>query len=70
MTEFHTDDKFGLLIGLLSITDPPAQAMHSSGKRLVNAKDGVQLEIELDAKPKARATWTTTYMSSPTPSST
>lgn len=55
-TEFYTDNKFGLLIGLRSITDPPAQAMYSSGKRLVNAKDGVQPEIELDPKLKARAT--------------
>ena len=52
MTEFYTEKKYGLLIGLRSITDPPVQAMYSSGKRLVNAKDGVQPEIELDPKLK------------------
>ena len=30
-------------------------------QRLVNARDGVQLEIERDAKLRARAMWTTTY---------
>ena len=36
MTKFYTDD----------MAD---QAMHDSGPRLVNTKDGVQLEIERNA---------------------
>ena len=43
LTKFYTDDKFGLLIDLRSMTD---QALHGSGTRLVNTKDGVQLELE------------------------
>ena len=39
MTKFYTT--FGLLIDLRSTAD---QAMHGSGTRLVNTKDGVQLE--------------------------
>ncbi|MCV6575333.1 MAG: hypothetical protein OIF58_06310, partial [Cohaesibacter sp.] len=43
LTKFYTDDKFGLLIDLRSMAD---QALHGSGTRLVNTKDGVQLELE------------------------
>ena len=43
LTKFYTNDKFGLLIDLLSMAD---QALHGSGARLVNTKDGVQLELE------------------------
>ena len=43
LTKFYTDDKFGLLIDLRSMAD---QALHGSGTRLVNAKDGVQLELK------------------------
>ena len=45
--KFYTDDKFGLLIDLRSMA---SQEMHGSGTRLVNTTDGVQLEIERDAK--------------------
>ena len=44
--KFYTDKKFGLLIDLRSMADP---AMHGSGTRLVNTKDGVQLELERNA---------------------
>ena len=37
-TKFYTDNKFGLLIDLRSMAD---HAMHGSGTRLVNTKDGV-----------------------------
>ena len=40
-------NKFGLLIDLRSMA---SQEMHGSGTRLVNTTDGVQLEIERDAK--------------------
>ena len=43
LTKFYADDKFGLLINLRSMAD---QALHDSGTRLVNTKDGVQLELE------------------------
>ena len=46
LTKFYTDDKFGLLIDLCSMAD---HAMHGSGTRLVNTKDGVQLELERNA---------------------
>ena len=45
-TKFYTDKKFGLLIDLRSMAD---HAMHGSGTRLVNTKDGVQLELERNA---------------------
>ena len=45
--KFYTDDKFGLLIDLRSMA---SQEMHGSGTRLVNTTDGVQLEIERNAK--------------------
>ncbi|XP_078380161.1 uncharacterized protein LOC144663101 [Oculina patagonica] len=43
LQKFYTEDKFGLLIDLRSMAD---HSMHGSGKRLVNTKDGVQLELE------------------------
>ena len=42
-TKFYTGDKFGLFIDLRSMKDGK---MHGSGIRLVNTKDGVQLEIQ------------------------
>ena len=42
----YTDNKFCLLIDLRSMAD---HTMHGSGTRLVNAKDGVQLELEKNA---------------------
>ena len=42
-TKFYTGDKFGLFIDLRSMKDGN---MHGSGIRLVNTKDGVQLEIQ------------------------
>ena len=42
-TKYLTDNKFGLLVDLRSIADT---TMHCSGQRLVNTKDGVQLQIE------------------------
>ena len=47
LQKFYTKDKFGLLIDLRSIA---SQEMHGSGTRFVNTTDGVQLEIERDAK--------------------
>ena len=47
LQKFYTDDKFGLMIDLRSMD---SQEMHGSGTRLVNTTDGVQLEIERDAK--------------------
>ena len=46
LQKFYTGDKFGLLIDLRSMA---SQEMHGSGTRIVNS-DGVQLEIERDAK--------------------
>ena len=43
---FYTDNKFYLPIDLRSMTD---HAMHGSGTRLVNTKDGVQLELVRNA---------------------
>ena len=43
LQKFYTEDKFGVLIGLRSMA---SQEMHSSGTRIVNITDGVQLEIE------------------------
>ena len=50
MKKFYAEDKFGSLIDLLSMRD---RTMHGSGTRLVNSKDGVQLEIS--GMPKAQA---------------
>ena len=47
LQKFYTGDKFGLLIDLRSMA---SQEMHGSGNCLVNTTDGVQLEIERDAK--------------------
>ena len=47
LKKFYTDNKFGLLIDLRSMA---SQEMHGSGTCLVNTIDGVQLEIERDAK--------------------
>ena len=47
LEKFYTGNKFGLLIDLRSMA---SQEMHGSGIRLVNTTDGVQLEIERDAK--------------------
>ena len=45
-TKFYTENKFGLMIDLRSMAD---HSMHGSGMRLVNTKDGVQLELERNA---------------------
>ena len=45
-TKFYTENKFGLMIDLCSMSD---HSMHGSGTRLVNTKDGVQLELEKNA---------------------
>ena len=47
LQKFYTENKFGLLIDLRSMA---SQEMHGSGTRLMNTTDGVQLEIERDAK--------------------
>ena len=47
LEKFYTGNKFGLMIDLRSMA---SQKMHGSGTRLVNTTDGVQLEIERDAK--------------------
>ena len=46
LTKYLTDNKFGLWIDLRSMADT---TMHGNGQRLVNAQDGVQLEIERTA---------------------
>ena len=45
--KFYTENKFGLLIDMRSFA---SQALHGSGTRIVNSTDGVQLEIERNAK--------------------
>ena len=45
-TKFYTENKCGLMIDLRSMAD---HSMHGSGTRLVNTKDGVQLELERNA---------------------
>jgi len=47
LQKFYTDDKFRLLIDPHSMA---SQAMHGSGTLLVNTTDGIQLEIEWNAK--------------------
>ena len=47
LEKFYTKNKFGILIDMRSMS---SQEMHGSGTRLVNSTDGVQLEIERDAK--------------------
>ena len=46
LTKYLTANKFGLWIDLRSMADT---TMHGNGQRLVNAQDGVQLEIERTA---------------------
>ena len=46
LTKYLTGNKFGLWIDLRSMDDT---TMHGNGQRLVNAKDGVQLEIDRTA---------------------
>ena len=46
MTKSYTNDNFGLLIDLQFMRD---QSLHGSGTRLMNTKDGVQLELERTA---------------------
>ena len=46
LKKFYTDNNFGLLIDFRSMAD---HAMHGSGTRPVNTKDGVQLELERNA---------------------
>ena len=46
LTKYLTSNKFGLWIDLRSMADT---TMHGNGQRLVNAQDGVQLEIERTA---------------------
>ena len=48
--KFYTEDKFGLMIDLRSMAD---HSMHGSGTRLVNTKDGVQLELERNASSES-----------------
>ena len=45
--KFYADNMFGLVIDMHSMA---AQPMHGSGKRIVYSTDGVQLEIERNAK--------------------
>ena len=45
-TKFYPENKFGLMTDLRSMAD---HSMHGSGTRLVNTKDGVQLELERNA---------------------
>ena len=52
LEKFCTKNKFGLLIDLRSMA---SQEMHGSGIRLVNSTDGIQLEIERDAKGSGQA---------------
>ena len=47
LQKFYANNKFGLLIDLRSME---SQKMHGSGTRIVNSTDGIQLEIERDAK--------------------
>ena len=51
LRKFYNENMYGLLIDLRSTAD---HAMHGSGTRLVNTTDGVQLEIERDAKDAAK----------------
>ena len=47
LQKFYAKNKFRLLIDLSSMEN---QKMHGSGTRIVNSTNGVQLEIERDAK--------------------
>ncbi|KAL9970077.1 hypothetical protein ACROYT_G022399 [Oculina patagonica] len=52
LQKFYTEDKFVLLIDLRSMAD---HSMHESGTRLVNTKDGVQLELERKVSGSGKA---------------
>ncbi|KAL9988587.1 hypothetical protein ACROYT_G003046 [Oculina patagonica] len=52
LQKFYTEDKFGLLIDLRSMAD---HSMHGSSTRLVNTKDGVQLELERTASGSGKS---------------
>ena len=47
LTKYLTDNKYALWIDLRSMDNT---TMHGTGQRLVNTQDGVQLEIERDAR--------------------
>ena len=47
LTKYLTDNKYALWIDLRSMDDT---TMHGNGQRLFNTQDGVQLEIERDAR--------------------
>ena len=47
LRKFYANNKFGLLIDLRSMKN---QKMHGSGTRIVDSTEGIQLEIERDAK--------------------
>ena len=47
LAKYLTANKFGLWVDLRSMADT---TLHGNGQRLVNTQDGVQLEIERDAK--------------------
>ena len=47
LQKFYANNKFGLLIDFRSME---SKKMHGSGIRIANSTDGVQLEIERDAK--------------------
>jgi len=47
LTKFYTGNMFGLLIDLRSVRN---QEMHGSGTRIMNSTEGVQLEIDREAK--------------------
>ena len=46
LTKFIAGNKFGLLIDLRAVADT---TLHGNGRRLVNTKDGMHLEIERTA---------------------
>ena len=47
LQKFYANNKFGVLIDLRSMG---SQKMHGSGARIVDSTEGIQLEIERDAK--------------------
>ena len=51
LTKYLTDNKYALWIDLRSMDDT---TMHGTGQRLVNTQNGVQLEIERDAKESGK----------------
>ena len=50
LAKYLTNNKFGLWIDLRSMADT---TMHGNGQRLVNAQNGVQLEIDRNASARA-----------------